>query len=109
VVRKGLRRDVAQGEHVICAGDSATEDASSIFIVCSGRLSCQVGGKEVKQLLPGRSFGELAVYFNLVCNALGEHLQLVGEAGPPERMCVARCPLLLLHSFDLVCWFRTSN
>ena len=82
---------MAQGERVICAGDAAGEDTCSIFIVCSGSLSCQVAGKEVKQLLPGRSFGELAVYFNLVCSALCEHAQeVLGEAGPPERMCVAQ-------------------
>jgi CRP-like cAMP-binding protein len=93
VVRKGQRKDVVQGEHVISAGDSAGEVASSIFIVCSGRLSCQVEGKEVKQLLPGRSFGELSVYFNLICSALSEHAHLLGEAGPAERMCVAPCPI----------------
>jgi hypothetical protein len=86
---------VAQGEQVICAGDAAVEDACSIFIVCSGCLSCQVAGKEVKRLLVGQSFGELAVLFNLVCSALQEHAQLLlGETGPPERMCVSQRPLL---------------
>jgi CRP-like cAMP-binding protein len=102
VVKKGRKRDVALGEHVICAGTAAGEDASSIFIVCRGSLSCQVAGKEVKQLLPGRSFGELAVYFNITCCALREHVQLLGEAGPAERMCVAHCSLQILQISDWI-------
>ena len=82
ILLKGKRREVPAGSSVICSG----EVSNSMYIVCRGSLSCQVGGKEVKQFLHGQSFGELAIYYDHVCAVFQEHKSILGESGPLEKM-----------------------
>ncbi len=67
---------------MICAG----EVSDSMYVVCSGLVSCQVGGKEVKQMVPGQTFGELATYYDHICSVFQEHKTIIGDAGPLEKM-----------------------
>ncbi len=67
---------------MICAG----EVTNSMYVVCSGLVSCQVVGKEVKQIVPGQSFGELAIYYDHICSVFQEHKSIIGESGPLEKM-----------------------
>jgi hypothetical protein len=70
------------GDTVIHAGDIS----ESMFIVCSGILICKVSGKEVKRISAGQSFGEMAIYFDYINELFQEHKDILGEAGPLEKM-----------------------
>ncbi len=82
VVKLGKPRFMSVGEVVIQAGDIS----DSMFIVCSGILSCKVSGKEVKRITAGQSFGEMAIYFDHINELFQEHKAILGEAGPLEKM-----------------------
>ncbi len=64
----------------------AGEVSNSMYVVCSGLVSCQVGGKEVKQIVAGQTFGELAIYYDHICSVFQEHKSIIGDSGPLEKM-----------------------
>jgi CRP-like cAMP-binding protein len=76
------RREFAAGAKIICAG----EVSDSMYVVCSGLVSCQVAGNEVKQIAAGQTFGELAIYYDHMCTVFQEHKSIIGDHGPLEKM-----------------------
>jgi hypothetical protein len=81
VVKQSKRRLFAVGNEVIAAGSFA----DSVFVVCSGILSCRISGKEVRQLHAGHSFGEMAIYFDIVRGLFKEHTSILGDSVRLER------------------------
>ena len=53
-----------------------------MFVVCSGKVSCQVRETEVKTLSVGESFGDIAVYFDHLYRVHQEHASVLGDSGP---------------------------
>ena len=82
VVKSGSQISCIVGQKVVCAG----EISNSVYIICSGNLSCQISGREVKKLTTGQSFGEMALYFECIYRFFREHEAILGEAGPFEKM-----------------------
>jgi hypothetical protein len=87
IVDNASRKVCHPGERVVTAG----ERSESMFIVCSGRLQCEVKGVEVRQLAAGDSFGEVAVFAFRTWVLHREHAELLGNAtaleslyGPPS-------------------------
>ena len=82
VVKEGKRRAYSTGETVIATGEAS----NSMYIMCSGTVSCLVCGREVKQITAGNSFGDMAIFFRIVRALLQEHQDILGEAGPLDKM-----------------------
>lgn len=70
------------GQHVIHAG----ERGNSVFIVCSGILSCRVGDIEVRQFAAGQSFGDMSIYCDHMYRVHEEHESILGDAGALSTM-----------------------
>ena len=77
------RKICKPGERVLVAGDRS----ESMFIVCSGRLKCEVNGSEVRQLSAGDSFGDVAVFAYRTWVLHREHAELLGNATALESLC----------------------
>lgn len=54
-----------KGENIVVEGDPA----SSFYIVKEGQISILKGGKELRKMNKGDSFGEQALYYNTVRGA----------------------------------------
>ena len=59
-----------------------------MFIVCSGKLKCEVNGAEVRQLGVGDSFGDVAVFAYRTWVLHREHAELLGNSSALESLCV---------------------
>jgi hypothetical protein len=57
-----------------------------MFIVCSGKLKCEVNGAEVRQLSAGDSFGDVAVFAYRTWVLHREHAELLGNATALESL-----------------------
>jgi signal-transduction protein with cAMP-binding, CBS, and nucleotidyltransferase domain len=75
ISRLGKRKLFIPGEIIIFAG----ERSSSMFIVCSGKVSCQVEGTEIRTFSAGESFGDVAIYFDYMFRVFEEHATLLGS------------------------------
>ncbi len=53
-----------------------------MYVICRGTISCQVSGKEVRQITSGNSFGDIALFSRQVFSLLHEHEEILGDAGP---------------------------
>jgi hypothetical protein len=82
IVDNASRKICMPGDRVLVAGDRS----ASMFIVCSGRLKCEVKGVEVRQLGVGDSFGEVAVFAFRTWILHREHAELLGNATALESL-----------------------
>jgi hypothetical protein len=53
-----------------------------MYVICRGTVSCQVSGKEVRQITSCNSFGDMALFSRQVFSLLHEHEEILGYAGP---------------------------
>ncbi len=53
-----------------------------MYVICRGSVSCQVSGKEMRQITSGNSFGDMALFLRQVFSLLHEHEEVLGDAGP---------------------------
>ncbi len=81
VVKQGTARLFPTGNKVIKAGEAA----DCMYIVCSGTLSCEIAGREVKRIYSGESFGEMSLYFDFVKKLFEEHKSILGESETLEQ------------------------
>ena len=95
IVKQSRKRLFSAGNRVIAAGSCA----DSVFIVCSGILSCKIGDREVKRLQVGHSFGEMAVYFDIIKVLFREHKSILGESIPLDRHAFINFPDKLILTF----------
>ena len=70
-------RVFSPGDQIIHAG----ERGNSVFIVCSGAVSCRIGDTEVKQFSAGQSFGDMSIYCDHMYRVHEEHESILGNAG----------------------------
>ncbi len=82
VVKCGKRRAYSPGETIIRAG----EVSDCMYVICRGTVSCRVSGKEVRQISAGNSFGDMALFFRQIISLLQEHEEILGDAGPLDKM-----------------------
>ncbi len=82
VVKHGNRRAYSPGEKIISAG----EISNCMYVICRGTVSCQVSGKEVRQISAGNSFGDMALFFRQIMALMYEHQEILGDAGPLDKM-----------------------
>ena len=78
----GKRRLLKPGEQVIRAG----ERSHCMYLVCTGVVSCRVGGQEVKTLSGGHSFGDVAIYCDHIYRLHNEHSTILGECDALGKM-----------------------
>lgn len=87
------RKICKPGERVLVAGDRS----ESMFIVCSGKLKCEVKGVEVRQLGVGDSFGDVAVFAYRTWVLHREHAELLGNASALESLCAINSVVYLIR------------
>lgn len=85
-------RPVAPGEIIIKQG----EEGDNFYIVEDGKYSVQVDGKEVVQIGPGGSFGELALMYNAPRAATVQALE-AGKLYAVDRFIFRRVIIDLAH------------
>mmetsp|Transcript_35925 Transcript_35925/g.75140 ORF Transcript_35925/g.75140 Transcript_35925/m.75140 type:complete len:381 (-) Transcript_35925:50-1192(-) len=77
ICREGKRRLCTPGQQIIFAG----ERSCSMFLVCSGKVSCHVDDTQIKTLGVGESFGDIAIYFDYIFRVYEEHASILGDPG----------------------------
>ena len=83
IARAGRLRVFAAGQQLIHAG----ERGCSVFIVCSGVVSCRIGDVEVRQFSAGQSFGDMSIFCDHMYRVHEEHESILGDAGALCNLC----------------------
>jgi cGMP-dependent protein kinase len=70
-----ISQKFSKGQTIVNEGDPA----SSFYIIKEGTVQVMKGGKEIRKMLKGDSFGEQALYYNTVRQATVRALDNVGR------------------------------